>query len=131
MKPVPAIALLSLLALGAASIITNPNENDYADYLAQNISVETKETLCNPEGFSNWLGKVGAVISEACQGIVTGGKALTEDELQTIIKDETEYKNRLFFSTYDTQMPIGDDYRAVGIFGQFILQEQASEAESE
>lgn len=126
MKLGPSLALLSLLALGSALAITNPDEDDYAAYLSQRVSTEAQVALCNPEGFTNWLGRVGAALSEACQGLLAGGEALSENEVQALIKSNTEYQNRLFFSTYITQSPLGN-YRAIGVFNRFVLQPQETD----
>lgn len=123
------LALLSLLALGGALIITNPSEDDYATFLSQRVSTEAQVALCDPEGFTNWLGRVGAALSQACQGLLAGGETLSESEVQSIIRDSTEYRNWLFFSTYVTQTPFGD-YKAIGVFDRFILNAVDSEPET-
>lgn len=125
MKLGSSLALLSLVALGGALVITNPDEDDYAAYLSQTVSAEAQVALCDPEGFTNWLGKVGAALSQACQGLLAGGETLSEGEIQALIKENTEHNNRLFFSTYITQTPFGN-YRAIGVFDRFILQPQES-----
>jgi hypothetical protein len=131
MKIGSSLALLSLIALGGALIITNPNEDDYAAYLSERVSTEAKVALCDPESFTNWLGKVGAALSQACQGLLSGGETLSETEVQALIKNNTEYQNRLFFSTYITQTPFGN-YRAIGVFDRFVLQpEEANSSEIE
>ena len=123
-KIVPSLAILSLLALGGALFITNPNEEDYAQYLSQTVADRTEESMCQPEGFSEWLGKVGEAISKACQGVITGGKRLSEDDIRELIITNTEYNNRFLFSTYITKSPLGD-YRAIGVFNKFFLHEQS------
>ncbi len=122
-KIVPSLLLVSLLALGGALFFTNPNEQDYAQYLAETVSDDIEQSVCQPEGFSKWLGKVGQALSQACQGIVTGGEALSKAEVQQLIVDNTEYQNRILFSTYVTESPVGS-YRAIGYFNRFSLQEQ-------
>ncbi|MEO1792446.1 MAG: DUF4359 domain-containing protein [Cyanobacteria bacterium J06629_19] len=131
MKIAPALALVSVAALGGALLFTNPNEDDYASYLSQEMTIEAQNALCAPEGFSNWLGKVGEALSSACQGILAGGEALSKEEVQELIKENTDYKNRFLFSTYDTQTPFGN-YRAIGVFDRFILRggPEATEAET-
>ncbi len=122
MKITSTLTLLSVAALGGTLFFTNPNEADYADYLSQEIAVETQNSLCDPEGFSNWLGKVGEALSSACQGILAGGEQLSATEVQALIKENTDYQSYYLFSTYDTQTPFGN-YRAIGAFDRFILQE--------
>ncbi|MEL6939595.1 MAG: DUF4359 domain-containing protein [Cyanobacteria bacterium J06598_1] len=130
MKIASTLALISVAALGGALFFTNPTEDDYAAYLSGEITVEAQNALCDPEGFANWLGKVGAALSSACQGILAGGEALSEEEVQDLIKESTAYKNRFLFSTYDTETPFGN-YRAIGVFDRFILREAAENVESE
>ncbi len=122
MKLGASIALLSLAALGGTLVVTNPTEEDYAAYLAQNVTAEAQVALCQPEGFSQWLGKVGEVISGACQEAIAGGQVLSAAETQAIIVDNTDYQNRVFFSTYITETPFGN-YRAIGVFDRFFLRE--------
>ncbi len=133
MKIASTLALLSIAALGGALFFTNPDEDDYAVYLSQELTVDAQSALCDPEGFSNWLGRVGAALSSACQGILAGGGQLSEVEAQALIKENTDYSNYYLFSTYDTQTPFGN-YRAIGAFDRFILQpgtETATELETE
>jgi Domain of unknown function (DUF4359) len=117
------LALLSLMALGGVLFITNPTEEDYAQYLSATLSDEVEESLCQPEGFSEWLGKVGEALSKACQGIIAGGESLSQEEIQALIIDNTDYKNRILFSTYISETPFGN-YRAIGVFNRFILRDQ-------
>lgn len=121
MKIASTLALLSIAALGGALFLTNPNEEDYAAYLSQEITVEAQSELCDPERFSNWLGRVGEALSSACQSVLAGGGQISEVETQELIKENTDYSNYYLFSTYDTQTPFGN-YRAVGAFDRFVLQ---------
>ena len=123
-KTVPSLAIIALLALCGALFVTNPNEEDYAQYLSQTVAAQTKESACQPEGFSEWLGKVGEAISKVCQGVINGGERLSEDDIQELIITNTEYNNRFLFSTYVTKSPLGD-YRAIGVFNKFFLREQS------
>lgn len=122
-KLAPFLALLSLIVLGGTLFATNPNEEDYAQYLSQTVADQTKGSLCQPEGFSKWLGKVGEAISQACQGVIDGGEDLSKEDIQQLIINNTEYHNRFLFSTYITKSPLGN-YRAVGIFNKFFLSER-------
>lgn len=122
MKLGSSIALLSLVALGGTLAATNPTEADYAEYLSQNVTAQAQVGLCQPEGFSEWLGKIGEVISGVCQEAIAGGQVLSAAETQEIIAENTEYKNRIFLSTYQTETPFGS-YKAIGIFDRFFLQE--------
>ncbi len=122
MKFGSSVALLSLIALGGTLAVTNPSEEDYAQYLSESVTGETQVAVCQPEGFSQWLGKVGEAISQVCQGAIASGQSLSADETETLIIDNTEYSNRVFFSTYITETPFGD-YRAIGVFNRFFLQE--------
>ena len=122
-KVVPSLALLSLAALGGALFFTNPSEEAYAQYLSQTAADEVEASVCQPEGFAEWLGKVGEAISQACTGLVAGGERLSQAEVQEIIIENTEHKNRILFSTYLTETPFGD-YKAIGFFNRFIIEEQ-------
>ena len=121
------LALLSVAAVGSVLAFTNPSEDDYAAYLSQQVNAEVQVALCDPEGFSNWLGKVGEALSEACQGLLSGGEKLSAEEVQDIIKENTEHSNYVLFSTYITETPFGD-YRAIGIFDRFFLEASEEEA---
>lgn len=126
MKKVTYIAIFSLIALSGALFFTRPNEQDYAVYLSEQLGEQVEDSVCRPEDFSTWLGKVGEALSKACEGIVSGTEALTKEDVQQIIIDNTDYNNRILFSTYITQTPFGN-YRAFGLFNRFIIQEQAEE----
>lgn len=123
-KIVLSCGLLLLATLCGALYFTNPNEKDYAQYLSQVAAEDVEASVCQPEGLTEWLGKIGEAISNACQGIVAGGKSLSEEEIQTIIIDSTDYKNRILFSTYVTESPFGN-YRAIGFLDRFVLREQS------
>ncbi len=127
-KAVPSLALLSLAALGGTLFFTNPSEEEYAQHLSQTAAEQVEASVCQPEGFAEWLGKVGEAISQACTGLVAGGESLSQAEVREIIVENTEYKNRIFFSTYITETPFGD-YRGIGVFNRFIIKEQ-TEAEA-
>lgn len=121
MKIASSLALLSLVALGGALVITNPTKEDYAIYLSQTMSDEAQLALCQPEGFSEWFGKVGEVLSGACQKLIAEGKNLSAAELQETLVANTERKERFFFSAYETETPFGN-YQAIGVFDRFIPQ---------
>lgn len=120
MKLTSSFALLSLAALGGMLFFTNPSEEDYAEYLSQTLTEEAQLALCQPEGFAEWLGKVGEALSGACEGLIAGGGSLSQEDLQTLIIDSTDYKNRVLFSTYTTETPFGS-YEGIGLFNRFFL----------
>ena len=122
MKLASSLVLLSLLGLGGVLIVTNPTKEDYATYLAQTMSIEAQAAWCQPEKSSEWLGRVGEVLSKACQGLVAGGSNLSAAEIQETLLANTERKERFLFSTYETETPFGS-YGAIGVFGRFIPQE--------
>jgi hypothetical protein len=119
------ITLVSIAALGGALYLTNPTEEDYAQYLSQTLSTDAQVSLCQPEGLSEWLGRVGEAISNACESAIAGGQSLSAQETQALIVENTEYSNRIFFSTYITQTPLGD-YRAIGALNRFWLRDAGS-----
>ena len=122
MKFGSALVLLSIAAIGGTLAFTNPDEDDYAMYLSQTVNTEVQVALCDPEGFSNWFGKVGEALSGACQSLLSNGEKLSAEEVQGLIKENTTYKNRILFSTYNTETPFGD-YKAIGVFNRFFLEE--------
>lgn len=122
MKILPALALLSLVAVGGALVFTNPSKEKYASYLSETITLDAQDSLCQPEGFSEWLGKIGEVLSDACEGILAGGQRLSDEDMQAMILENTQYTNRVVFSTYITETPVGT-YRTIGAFGQFFTNE--------
>lgn len=122
MKIVSTLAFLSLIALGGTLVVTNPSEEDYAQYLSESVTTETQVALCQPEGFSEWLGKVGEALSGACQGLIGGGQSLSEAEIEETILANTDYKNYGVFSTYITRSPLGN-YRTIGVFDRFVTRE--------
>lgn len=125
-KVISSIALLSIVALGGTLFMTRPDEKDYAAYLAEQMADRVESSICQPDEFSKWLGKVGEALSRACEGLVAGGESLSKEEVQQLIVDNTDYSNRIFFSTYITETPFGN-YRAFGLFNRFIVKEQTDE----
>lgn len=115
------LTLISIAALGSALAFTNPNEDEYAVFLSDAVNVKVQEEICNSDRLSEWLGRVGDALSGICQNVVTSGGELSEREVQTFIKDNTDYNNRFFFSTYTTELPFGT-YKGVAVFNRFILQ---------
>ena len=126
-KVISSVALLSLLALGGTLFVTRPDEKDYAAFLSEQMADRVEASVCQPEEFSKWLGRVGEALSKACEGIVAGGESLSQAEVQQLIIDNTDYSNRIFFSTYITETPFGN-YRAFGLFNRFIIKEQTDES---
>lgn len=121
MKIFSSLALLSLIALGGALVVTNPTKEDYAAYLSQTMSAEAQASLCQPKGFAEWLGKIGEALSGACQGVIASGNSLSAAEIQAAVATNTERQERYFFSTYETETPFGK-YRAIGVFDRFVPQ---------
>ncbi|MEL7418862.1 MAG: hypothetical protein AAGK10_09850, partial [Cyanobacteria bacterium J06555_3] len=62
------MALASLVALGGGLVLTNPSQTKYAEYFSKTATLETQDSLCQPKEFSEWLGKVGEILSDACEG---------------------------------------------------------------
>ena len=125
------IALLLLFSSVTASValfFTRPDEKDYAIYLSEQIGDRVEASVCRPEDFSEWLGRVGEALSKACEGILASGETLSQEEVQQLIIDNTDYINRILFSTYVTETPFGN-YRAFGLFNRFIVREQTEQAE--
>ena len=106
--------------MGRLCFFTNPTEEDYAEYLSQTVADEVQSSLCQPEGFSEWLGRVGEALSSACQGILAGGESLSQAEVEDLIVENTQYNNRIFLSTYVTESPFGN-YRAIGFLNRFVF----------
>ncbi|MGC1308675.1 MAG: DUF4359 domain-containing protein [Phormidesmis sp.] len=117
MKIVPTLALLSLAALGGTLAFTNPSEADYADYVSQTMSNEAQAYLCEPKGEIPSLSqRIDEAVSGLCQSTI--GKVLGNDSIEEIVAENTERKNYLFFSTYETKAPL-ETYKTVGIFDRF------------
>ncbi|MEL6354158.1 MAG: DUF4359 domain-containing protein [Cyanobacteria bacterium J06627_28] len=114
------LTLIAIAALGGTLAFTNPNEDDYAVFLSDAVNEKVQEEICNSGRLSEWLGRVGDALSGVCQNVVTSGGKLSEREVQTFIKDNTDYNNRFFFSTYTTDLPFGT-YRGFAVFNKFIL----------
>lgn len=121
MKAFSSLALLSLVALGGALFVTNPTKEDYAAYLSQTMSAEAQASLCQPEGFAEWLGKIGEALSGACRGAIATGNSLSAAEIQQALTENTERQERYLFSTYETETPFGR-YKAIGVFNRFVPQ---------
>ena len=115
------LTLISIAALGGALAFTNPNEDEYAVFLADAVNVKVQEEICNSGKLSEWLGRVGDALSGICQNVVTSGGELSEKEGQTFIKDNAAYDKRIFISTIAPALPFGT-YKGFAVFNKFILQ---------
>ena len=127
MKLALPLTLISLAALGGALAFTNPSEDDYAAFLSDRVETRVQAEVCGTDALSNWLGKIGDALGDFCQSLVSEGGDLTEAEVQSFIKESTDYKNRFLFSTYTTEFPFGT-YKGVAVFNQFLLRELEEES---
>lgn len=119
MKVIPLILTVSVAALGGTLFFTNPTEADYAQYASQTLSEEAQASLCEASnGIPPLSERIDRAISGFCEKTVE--KLLSSDQVKAVLLENTERKNRFFFSTYETTFP-EQTYKAVGLFNRFYL----------
>lgn len=116
MKLIPLILLGSVAIAGGASFLTNPTEADYAQYASQRLTEEVQASLCQASGIPPLSERLDRAISGFCERTV--GRVVSSDAVEEILLENTERKNRIFFSTYETALP-QQTYKAVGVFNRF------------
>lgn len=129
MKVIPLILTVSVAALGGTLFFTNPTEADYAQYASQTLAEEVQASLCAAEnGIPPLLERLDQAISGFCEKTV--GRLLSSDQVQEVLLENTERKNRFFFSTYETTFP-NQTYKSVGLFNRFYTYGAARKDSSE
>jgi hypothetical protein len=111
---VPAIGILTLLAGGAAMVLSNPSQDAYEAYAIEQIANRAKEE-CNraPAGF-------GEVIKAPCRAAVEAAKP----KLRPLLKTSTTRQNFVFFSIYKSDLAVPalnfrTQVETIGIFNGF------------
>ncbi|MCX7594183.1 MAG: DUF4359 domain-containing protein [Fischerella sp.] len=115
---------LTLIAIaGVASVMsfTNPNNNAYVDYAANQLTSEIQNAVCRgpqlPQG--RWWEDVSKLTATTCKSGLTTGLALQSSKIKDIIALSTERQNFFIFSIYTTKVP-GYNFRTIGAFGNFL-----------
>lgn len=116
MKLIPIVLTASVLAVGGALFFTNPSEEDYVQYAAQSLTEDVQRSLCEAEGIPPLLERLDDAIGSFCERTV--GRLISSDVVSDVLLENTERKNRVFFSTYETTFP-SQTYKAIGLFDRF------------
>ena len=116
MKLIPLVLIGSVAIAGAAAFLTNPKEEDYAQYASQRLTEEVQASLCEASGIPPLSESLDNAISGFCKRTV--GRVVSSEAVEEIVLENTERKNRLFFSTYETALP-RQTYKSVGVFNRF------------
>jgi hypothetical protein len=85
---------MALLGLGVAMAVTNPDQDVYDDYAAQQLTQYLKENVC---------AKSNAALQSPCDSLLKDNQA----QIKKLISNHTERQNFLVLSVYKTDLSIG------------------------
>ncbi|HIK27437.1 MAG: DUF4359 domain-containing protein [Oscillatoriaceae bacterium SKW80] len=83
---------VTLLGLGGAMVLTNPNQPAYDEYATDKLSEYIKEKVCQK----------AAILRDGCISMVDAGRA----DIQQVISTSTQRQNFIFFSIYKTELSL-------------------------
>ena len=116
MKIISLVVISSVAAIGGVLFLTNPNKEDYARYASQTLTAEVQTSLCRANDIPPLFERIDSAIQGFCERTV--GRVVSSEAIEDIVLENTDRKNRLFFSTYETTLP-QQTYRTVGVFNRF------------
>lgn len=109
---------VSLLGIGVATVITNPDRASYEAYASRRLTAYLQENVC---------GKAG-ILEDPCEAAIRDNQS----QIQQFIANGTERQNFLFISIYTTNLSVDEllpsiarglvpSYRfeTVGVFSSF------------
>ena len=101
----------------AILVITNPNQQEYQSYASQQLKEFLKQDGCHKIS-----DQVEDRLNSPCKILVD----TISPQLKKIIHDNTEQKNFLIFSIYDTQFPATpftaeSSFTTLGVLDRFFL----------
>jgi hypothetical protein len=112
------VILMSVLGLGVAMFVTNPDQAKYDEYAAKQLSAYMKDNLC----------KKADGLEESCNNLLRDNEA----EIKTFISEHTERENYGVVSLYKTDLSVDGfvpfflrsfvpeyHFETVGVFGSF------------
>ncbi len=83
---------VTLLGLGAAMALTNPNQPAYDEYAAEKLSEYVKEKVCQK----------AAILRDGCVSTVDAGRS----DIQKVIAASTQRQDFILFSVYKTELSL-------------------------
>lgn len=109
---------VSLLGVGVATIVTNPDQAGYERYAAQRLTVYLQENACAKAG----------ILEDTCESALRDN----QDQLRQFISTNTERHNYGLWSIYETNLSPDDilpsavsgllpsyHFETVGVFSSF------------
>lgn len=117
LQVVTALGGAALITLGAVMTVTNPGQDAYEAYAADQLSVYLKNNVCTqaPKSFEGFL-------KRQCSTLVESGRP----QIQQLIAQSTERQNFFLFSIYRTDLSISPVFPAyhfetLGAFQNFFI----------
>ncbi|GAB4227498.1 MAG: hypothetical protein Kow00121_56240 [Elainellaceae cyanobacterium] len=108
----------SLLGIGVATIVTNPDQDSYEAYASQRLSIYLQDNVCNR----------ASILESTCESALRDN----QPQIQQFITQGTERQNYLFWSVYRTNLSVDEllpsvvqglvpsyHFETVGIFSSF------------
>ena len=111
------IAGIIAIGIGAIALVTNPGEQKYQNYAALTLRTKIKDKIC-----AKVSQDLGVWLEGQCHILV----ATASPYLAEVITQQTERKNFLLFSIYQTDIPLPpplSDYHleTIGAFNNFYV----------
>lgn len=108
----------SLLGIGVATFVTNPDQASYETYATRRLTAHLEENVCVRAG----------ILAELCDSALRDNQA----QIKRFISTNTDRQNFLFWSVYKTDLAAGEllpsalqgsipsyHFETVGIFSSF------------
>jgi hypothetical protein len=123
---------VTLVGLGGALAITNPDQSAYEDYATRQLTIYLRDQsgeLCrNTPDFLNEFLQGG----DRCAVLVEGLLTDNQDQIRQLISRQTQRQNYFFASVYKTDLEVHSllpsyRFRTVGVFNNFFVYEADQE----
>jgi hypothetical protein len=112
----------SLLGVGIATLVTNPDRASYETYATRRLTAHLQDEVCPQAG----------ILEDLCDSALRDN----QPQIQEFIANNTERENFLFWSIYKTELSAGDlvpgairsvvpayYFETVGVFSSFYTYE--------
>jgi hypothetical protein len=112
----------SLLGIGVATFVTNPDQASYETYATRRLTAHLQDQVCPQAG----------ILEDVCNSALRDN----QPQIRQFIADNTERRNFLFWSIYETNLSAGEllptvirtvipeyHFETIGVFSSFYTYE--------
>ncbi len=119
---------VTLIGLGGALAVTNPDQTTYEDYATRQLTAylrdQSGELCSNTPDFLEGLLQGG----DRCEALVEDLLTDNQDQVRQFISQQTERQNYFFASVYETDLEVHSllpsyHFKTVGVFNTFFIYE--------